>query len=169
MPKSTTEDHGRTRTRRAFLKKAPAVAAAAVVATPAVANAQGTADKPVKKVFRAPGAKPLDPANPPLFNGTVLYGNLVFISGIGYHQPGDITVHTTKVLEQMKSQLEACGSSMEKVLKVNVYLNDLKDYDAMNAVFKGKFGPEPGVRTTIAAAGGIPGNSLVEIDCIACI
>jgi 2-iminobutanoate/2-iminopropanoate deaminase len=94
MPKSN---------RRAFLKKAPAVAAAAVVATPAVANAQGTADKPVKKIFRAAGAKPVDPANPPLFNGTVLYGNLVFISGIGYHQPGDITLHTTKVLEQMKS------------------------------------------------------------------
>jgi enamine deaminase RidA (YjgF/YER057c/UK114 family) len=165
--------------RRAFLKKAPAVAAAAAVApiaavapvgrdlqTPA---AQTAADKPVKKVFRAAGAKPPDPANPPLFNSTVLYGNLVFISGIGYHQAGDITVHTTKVLEQMKSQLEACGSSMEKVLKVNVYLNDLKDYEAMNAVFRGKFGPEPGVRTTIAAAGGIPGNSLVEIDCIACI
>ena len=97
----------------------------------------------MKKVFRGPNAKPPDPANPPMFNGTVLYGNLVFISGIGYHQAGDITVHTTKVLEQMKSQLEACGSSMEKVLKVNVYLNDLKDYDAMNAVFRGKFGPEP--------------------------
>jgi 2-iminobutanoate/2-iminopropanoate deaminase len=53
------------------------------------------------------------------------------------------------------------------VLKVNVYLNDLKDYAAMNEVFMGRFGPEPGVRTTIAAAGGIPGNSLVEIDCIA--
>ena len=156
MPKSN---------RRAFLKKAPAAAvAAAVVAAPSTARAQGTADKPVKKIFRA-GDKP--PANAPLFNGTVLYGNLVFISGIGYHQEGDITVHTTKVLEQLKSQLEACGSSMEKVLKVNVYLNDLKDYDAMNAVFRGKFGPEPGVRTTIAAAGGIPGNSLVEIDCIA--
>ena len=86
---------------------------------------------------------------------------------LGYHQPGDITVHTTKVLEQMKSQLEACGSSMEKVLKVNVYLNDLKDYAGMNEVFLGKFGPEPGVRTTVAPAGGIPGNSLVEIDCIA--
>ncbi len=158
MPKSN---------RRAFLKKAPAVAAAAVVAAPAIAQGQGTADKPVKKIFRAAGAKPPDPANPPLFNGTVLYGNLVFISGIGYHQPGDIALHTTKVLEQMKANLEACGSSMEKVLKVNVYLNDLKDYDAMNAVFRGKFGPEPGVRTTIAAAGGIPGNSLVEIDCIA--
>ena len=153
--------------RRAFLKKAPAVAAAAVVAVPATALAQGgTPDKPTKKVLYR-GGKP--PATTPLFNGTVLYGNLVFISGIGYHEPGDIKLHTTKVLEQMKSQLEAAGSSMEKVLKVNVYLNDLKDYDAMNAVFRGAFGPEPGVRTTIAAAGGIPGNSLVEIDCIACI
>ena len=171
MPKSkATDEHIRTQNRRAFLKRAPAVAvAAAAVAAPTAARAQGTSDKPVKKVFRGPNAKPPDPANPPMFNGTVLYGNLVFISGIGYHQAGDITVHTTKVLEQMKSQLEACGSSMEKVLKVNVYLNDLKDYDAMNAVFRGKFGPEPGVRTTIAAAGGIPGNSLVEIDCIACL
>ena len=153
--------------RRAFLKTAPAVAVAAAVATPATALAQGSAaEKPTKKVFYRSGNPP---ATPPLFNGTVLYGNLVFISGIGYHEPGDIKLHTQKVLEQMKSQLEAAGSSMEKVLKVNVYLNDLKDYDGMNSVFRGAFGPEPGVRTTIAAAGGIPGNSLVEIDCIACI
>jgi 2-iminobutanoate/2-iminopropanoate deaminase len=151
--------------RRAFLKQAPAVAVAAAVAAPATAAAQGAAtEKPTKKVIYRSG-KP--PANTPLFNGTVLFGNLVFISGIGYHEPGDIKLHTQKVLEQMKSQLEAAGSSMEKVLKVNVYLNDLKDYDAMNSVFRGAFGPEPGVRTTIAAAGGIPGNSLVEIDCIA--
>jgi len=37
----------------------------------------------------------------------------------------------------------------------------------MNEVFLGRFGSEPPVRATIAAAGGIPGNSLVEIDCIA--
>ena len=73
------------------------------------------------------------------------------------------------MLDELKKSLERAGSSMEKVLKVNVYLNDLKDYDGMNEVFRGSFGPEPGVRTTIAAAGGIPGNSLVEIDCIACI
>jgi enamine deaminase RidA (YjgF/YER057c/UK114 family) len=156
--------------RRAFLKKAPAVAAAAAVVVPATVSAQGApAEKPVKKIVYRNGKPPAPDAKPPLFNGIVTYGSLVFISGIGYHEPGDITLHTTKVLEQMKSQLEAAGSSMEKVLKVNVYLNDLKDYDAMNAVFRGKFGPEPGVRTTIAAAGGIPGNSLVEIDCIACI
>lgn len=58
---------------------------------------------------------------------------------------------------------------MSKVLQCNVYLADLKDYDGMNKVFHRKFGDEPLVRTTIAAAGGIPGNSLVEIDVIACI
>jgi len=59
---------------------------------------------------------------------------------------------------------------MQKVLKVNVYLNDIKDYAGMNEVYQGRFGNEPPVRTTVAVAnGGVPGNSLVEIDCIAYI
>ena len=59
---------------------------------------------------------------------------------------------------------------MEKVLKVSVFLNDLKDYDAMNKVYHGApWGDIPPVRTTVAPAGGIPGNSLVEIDLIAYI
>ena len=73
------------------------------------------------------------------------------------------------MLDEIQTRIESVGSSMEKVLKVNVYLNDLKDYDAMNEVFLGRFGPEPGVRTTVAPAGGIPGKSLVEIACIACV
>ena len=97
----------------------------------------------------------------------VSYGNLVFVSGIGAHFPGDISAHTDHVLTEIQKRLEDVGSSMEKVLKVNVYLNDLADYQEMNKVFLGRFGAEPGVRTTIAAAGGIPGDSLVEIDCIA--
>ncbi len=152
--------------RRAFLKKAPAAAAAAVVAAPVAARAQAGADKPAKKVHYASGKAP---EKTPLFNSVVSYGNLVFLSGIGAHFEGDIKAHTTHVLDEMQKNLERVGSSMEKVLKVNVYLNDLKDYAAMNEAFLGRFGPEPGVRTTIAAAGGIPGNSLVEIDCIAYI
>ena len=58
---------------------------------------------------------------------------------------------------------------MEKVLKVNVYLHDLEDYNGMNEVFRGRFGPNPPVRTTIACYGGVPGKSLVEIDCIAAL
>ena len=91
------------------------------------------------------------PEKTPLFNGVVSYGNLVFISGIGAHFEGDIKAHTTHVLDEMEKSSSRVGSSMEKVLKVNVYLNDLKDYAGMNEVFLGRFGPEPGVRTTIAA------------------
>ena len=156
--------------RRSFLAQAPAVAvAAAAAASPALAAAKGNktdTNKPVKKVLWTDGKRPEKQA---LFSPAVSYGNLLFISGIGAHFEGDIKSHTAHVLDEIKKKLEAAGSSMEKVLKVNVYLNDLKDYAGMNEVFLGKFGPEPGVRTTIAAAGGIPGNSLVEIDCIAYI
>jgi 2-iminobutanoate/2-iminopropanoate deaminase len=154
--------------RRAFLVKAPAVAVAAAVAAPSAVMAQDKAasDKPAKKVLWNGGKRPEKQA---LFSPRVSYGNLLFISGIGAHFEGDIKAHTKHVLDEMQKSLEAAGSSMEKVLKVNVYLNDLKDYDAMNEMFLGRFGPDPGVRTTIAAAGGIPGKSLVEIDCIAYI
>ncbi len=147
--------------RRKFIARGMAAAAAGVAAKSAKAQ-----DKPAKRVIYRNGRKP---EKPPLFSGTVAYGNLIFISGVGYHQEGDIKVHTRHVLDSIKAQLESVGSSMDKVLKCNVYLNDLKDYAAMNEVFQGSFGPEPPVRTTIAAAGGIPGNSLVEIDVIACV
>jgi 2-iminobutanoate/2-iminopropanoate deaminase len=118
-----------------------------------------------KRVHRA-GPKP---ARTPLFNGAVSHGNLLFIAGKGAHFEGDIKAHTEHVLAEVERELVNAGSSMEKVLKCNVYLNDLRDYAAMNQVFQGRFGAEPPVRTTIAAAGGIPGNSLVEIDVIAYI
>ena len=131
----------------------------------AAAGAAGSASakaKIEKKVIRS-GPKP---PKPPLFSQTVQYGNLLFLQGVGYHKEGDIKVHTEGVLADIKKQLEAAGSSMEKVLKCTVYLADGKDYAAMNEVFQGKFGEDPPVRTTVAAAW-VPGNSLVEIDVIA--
>lgn len=105
----------------------------------------------------------------PLFSGGVKFGNLLFVAGKGAHFEGDIRAHTKHVLDEIQKELEKNGSNMNQVLKVNVYLNDLKDYQAMNETYKGRFGKNPPVRTTIAAAGGIPGNSLVEIDCIAAL
>ena len=151
--------------RRNFLAKGSAVAAAAV-ATTATTRAVRADEKATKKVLGQNGKRP---EKTPLFSGIVTFGNLVFIAGIGAHFEGDIKSHTKHVLDEIQKRLEEAGSSMEKVLKVNVYLNDLKDYAGMNEMFLGRFGAEPPVRTTIAAAGGIPGNSLVEIDCIACL
>ena len=138
---------------------------AGALAGAAAARAGRAQSGPVKKVH---GPKP-KPGATPLFSSAVSYGNLLFIAGKGAHFPGDIKAHTKHVLDEIEKELQRAGSSMEKVLKCNVYLNDLKDYKEMNEVFRGRFGPEPPVRTTIAAAGGIPGDSLVEIDVIAYI
>ena len=114
-----------------------------------------------------PGVAPL--AGAPLFSSIVTFGNLVFIAGTGAHFKGTIEEHTKHVLDEIELQLLAAGSSMEKVLKVNVYLSDLANYARMNAAYAGRFGGVPPVRTTIAVVGGVPGDSLVEIDCIASI
>ena len=105
----------------------------------------------------------------PLFSGSTKYGGLVFIAGKGAHvAPFEIKAHTEIVLKELEKELIKAGSSMDKVLKVTVYLNDIADYKAMNEVYKGRFGKNPPVRSTIAVAkGGVPGDSLVEMDCIA--
>jgi 2-iminobutanoate/2-iminopropanoate deaminase len=144
--------------RRGFLKAGVAAAAGA-------GAARGQQSGPVKKVHYKNGK----PKGPSLFNQAVSYGNLLFIAGKGYHKEGDIKVHTKDVLDQIQAELENAGSSMDKVLQCRVFLNDLKDYKGMNEMFMGRFGDNPPVRTTIAAAGGIPGNSLVEIDVVAYI
>jgi len=143
--------------RRAFIRGGALAAAAGGAAK----GQQG----PQKKVYYQ-GEKP---KTTPLFSSAVSYGNLLFIAGIGAHLPGDIKAHTAHVLDEIQKVLENAGSSMEKVLKCSVFLNDLRDYKAMNEVFRGRFGENPPVRTTIAAAGGIPGDSLVEMDVIAYI
>ncbi|HEY4336733.1 MAG TPA: RidA family protein [Puia sp.] len=137
----------------------------------------------LSKVEAAPSTPAVTPAKPaekevfnvvtdqevPLFSQSTKYNGLVFISGQGAHvEPNEIKAHTEIVLKGLEKQLIAAGSSMEKVLKVHVYLNDIADYAGMNEVFKGRFGPKPPVRTTVAVAkGGVPGNSLVEMDAIA--
>jgi 2-iminobutanoate/2-iminopropanoate deaminase len=147
--------------RRSFIGKSTAAAAAATIAAQS-AEAQTGA---TKKVWWQNGKAP---EKPPLFSPAVSYGNLLFLSGIGAHFEGDIKAHTKHVLDEIQQKLEACGSSMNKVLKAQVYLADLKDYADMNEVFMGRFGSEPPVRTTVSVAG-VPGKSLVEIDVIAYI
>ena len=105
----------------------------------------------------------------PLFSSAVAYGDLLFIAGKGAHFEGDIASHTDHVLNELEKELKKNGSSMDKVLKVNVYLHDLADYHGMNDVYRGRFGENPPVRTTVATYGGVPGDSLVEIDCIAAL
>jgi 2-iminobutanoate/2-iminopropanoate deaminase len=148
-------------TRRTFLASAvPALALAPL--------ARQTSAPGGKRVYRK-SAGPLKPeGGPPLYSLELTFGNLVFVSGkgAGVNAKGDIKAQTARVLDLIEESLKAAGSSMDKVLKVNVYLTDMKDYAGMNETYLGRFGSDPPVRTTVAVPA-LPDGSLVEIDCVA--
>ena len=115
--------------------------------------------------FLSTGASP----DVTLYPGSIRYGNLVFVSGTGADAESvfEIKADTDFVLKKMEKRLLAAGSSMEKVLKVTVFLSDMADFEAMNEVYIGRFGEKVPVRSTVAVAkGGIPGRSIIEIECI---
>lgn len=153
-----------TNQRRNALKKLFASVAATVgLGLFAKAGTAAPSSSNEKEVFNV-----TDEQDVPLFSGATKFNGMVFIAGKGAHFAGDIKAHTDHVLKELEKELLAAGSSMEKVLKVNVYLDDIKDYKEMNEVYKGRFGKKPPVRSTVAVAkGGVPGDSLVEMDCIA--
>lgn len=157
--------------RRSLIKNAvaagAAVAGAAVSVKSVEAQVSGKLEK--KSYSDSSNGDNVAAGGTPLFSSAVSYGNLLFLAGVGAHFKGTIEEHTKHVLDELEKRLIGAGSSMEKVLKANVYLNDINDWARMNTVWAGRWGKIPPVRTTVAPAGGIPGNSLVEIDLIAYI
>lgn len=103
-------------------------------------------------------------------------GNLIFTAGqaaldpkTGQLVPGGIAEQTTRTLENLKAVLEAAGSSLAKTVKATVYLKNMADFAAMNAVYATYLAPEgvtPPARTTIEAAR-LPKDALVEIELVA--
>jgi 2-iminobutanoate/2-iminopropanoate deaminase len=77
---------------------------------------------------------------------------------------GDVGSETRRTLQNIRAILEAAGSSLRDVVRVGVFLADLKDFDAMNAVYREFFPEDPPARSTVGAQ--LP-KIKVEIDCIA--
>ena len=107
----------------------------------------------------------------------IIHNGLIYIAGQGAHSQGDksdegktptIEMHTKMVMEGVKTVVEAGGGTMDSILQLTVYLAKLEYYDGMNSVFKTYFPNGGPARTTVAVAG-LPGESLVEINCIAAV
>lgn len=100
-------------------------------------------------------------------------GDLVYLSGqtpidpaTGKLVTGNVSVQTAQCFENLFAVLEAGGLSEGNVIKVNVFLVDMNDFEAMNSVYKTKFTLPYPARTTIGVAS-LPLGARVEIEMIA--
>lgn len=98
-------------------------------------------------------------------------GGLLYLSGQGPqdpqtgHMPEGASAQTTATLQNLKAILEACGSSLQKVVKVNVYLRHPEDFQTFNEAYAKAFGHHRPARTTTCPE--LLGDILIEIDCVA--
>jgi len=104
-------------------------------------------------------------------------GDLVFTAGQGPLDPatgklveGGIAEQTRRVLQNIQAILEAANSALDQVVKTTVFLGDMADFQAMNAVYAEFFPPDknPPARTTVQAAK-LPLGALVVVDAVALI
>jgi 2-iminobutanoate/2-iminopropanoate deaminase len=107
------------------------------------------------------------------YSQAIRHGDLVFLAGQIAIDPatnevvhGSIEEQTTLVLENLRAVLEAAGMGMENVLATTVFLADLDDFPAMNAVYATFFETDPPARATVEVAR-LPRDVLVEIAAIA--
>lgn len=124
--------------------------------------------KEVVKTEKAP--KALGP-----YSAGIKAGNLVFTAGqlgldpaSGDFVPGGIEAQTQKALENLSAILEAAGSSLDKVVKTTVFLNDMNDFGAMNGVY-GQFFTESFPARSAVQAARLPKDGLVEIEAVALV
>src|SRR4051794_347106 len=103
----------------------------------------------------------------------IVNNGLIYVSGQGAHDSRDqkewtIESHTTMVMDKIKKLVEVGGGSADTILQANVFLVKIEYWDGMHKVFSTYFPHGGPARTTVAVAA-LPGDSLVEINCIAAV
>jgi 2-iminobutanoate/2-iminopropanoate deaminase len=121
-------------------------------------------------------ATPAAPAAIGPYSQAIRVGNLIFTAGqipldpaTGNVVASGITEQTTQVLENLKAILEAGGSGLDRAVKTTVFLKDMSDFAAMNAVYAvylGGEGKHPAARSTVEVSR-LPKDVLIEIELIA--
>lgn len=93
-------------------------------------------------------------------------GQVPLIPGTSNLAEGGIEAQTRQVMNNIKGVLEASGSSMSAVVKTTVFLADIDDFAAFNAIYGQYFPQDPPARTTVQA-GALPIGALIEVEAIA--
>ncbi len=124
----------------------------------------------MKTIATNDAPKAIGPYSQAVVQGGVVYtaGQIALDPATMELVPGDVSAQTEQVLANLGAVLAAAGSSLEQVLKTTVYLADMADFQAMNAVYSRQFGDHRPARSTVAAAG-LPKGARVEIDAVALV
>jgi|ECHvirMinimDraft_2_1075157.scaffolds.fasta_scaffold03694_2 2-iminobutanoate/2-iminopropanoate deaminase len=103
------------------------------------------------------------------YSHAVIHGNTVYVSGMTGHDPERDTPFPDQfrnAISKVSKVLSEAGTSLDKALKVTVYLSDPRFFDEMNSLFKEYFGSSPPARTTVVCS--FPNSKVkVELDVIA--
>lgn len=109
------------------------------------------------------------------YSQAIRAGDFVFVSGQLALKPGDKTLsggtieeQTEQVFANLRAILEEAGSSLERLVKTTVFLQNLDDFQGMNSVYAQHVGDRPPARATVEVAK-LPSGALVEIEAIALI
>ena len=121
-----------------------------------------------KKIINLPGSTPIAPYSP-----AVAAGGFVFVAGqVGFdpverrYYGDDIASQIRGMMENLKNVLSHAGSSLEKVVKTTVFLTNVNDFDAFNAIYSEYFPSAPPARSCVQVAA-LPKGALIEIEAIA--
>ncbi len=103
----------------------------------------------------------------------VVHNGLIYVAGVGAHDSRDqkewtIESHTKIVMDKVQKMVEVGGGTMDTVLQANVFLVKIEHWDGMHKTFATYF-PHGGPSRTTVAVAALPGDSLVEINCIAAV
>lgn len=133
-------------------------------------HAKTTEEHPIKQVKTANAPAAIGP-----YSQAIIANGFVYVSGqlpidprLGILSEGDIKTLTTQVIDNVEEILVAAGSSLDKVVRTDVFLKDIKkDFAGMNEVYASRFSiSQPPARQTIQVSD-LPLGSPIEISCIA--
>jgi len=142
---------------------------AAVTPNAALAQTGGAPDSGIRKLNGEgkPGSEK------DIIMPVVVHNGLIYVAGVGAHDSRDqkewtIESHTKIVMDKVQKMVEIGGGTMDTVLQANVFLVKIEHWDGMHKVFATYF-PHGGPSRTTVAVAALPGDSLVEINCIAAV
>jgi 2-iminobutanoate/2-iminopropanoate deaminase len=162
-----------TSTRRTFAMRLSSILPALGLAALAPASSQARATAQDENAIRKLNGEGKPGSEKEVIMPVIVHSGLIYVSGQGAHDSRDkkdwtIESHTSMVMDKVKKMVEIGGGTMDTVLQTNVFLVNIEHWEAMTKVFATYFPHGGPTRTTVAVAA-LPGDSLVEINCIAAV